>query len=124
MRDDGGHPLVERSGRGLGVRVFTARPDIPVDPEGRVHPGTGGMSVSPYDARNLPDHRRPPELDDGEGPDPIWYLYIEELGETLSFRPDPKKPTHGFVEPGDVMLLVAYEAALAGTRMTWRFFNV
>ena len=73
--------------------------EIPVGPDGLVHPGTGGMSVSPYDPGNLPEHRRPPEFG-GTGRDPVWEHHSDQLGPDLQYRPDPHNPGgHGFVEP-------------------------
>jgi hypothetical protein len=38
-----------------------------------------------------------------------------------SSRLDPKKPTrHGFIEPGTVMTIAAYQIALAATAPVWQ----
>jgi RHS repeat-associated protein len=49
---------------GPTARTLGARPntDIPVNSDGTVQPGTGGMSVSPNSPSNLPPFRRPPEF--------------------------------------------------------------
>jgi hypothetical protein len=113
MKADGASPLVERSARALGVRVPT---DISPDPEGNVHPMSGGMSVAPDDAMFLPQHRRPDELG-GTGPDPVWQLEDAKLLPGLSFREDYS--THGLIEPAQTMQLSSYEVSLAATQQAW-----
>ncbi len=92
----------------LGAR---APIDIKVDPDGRVHPARGGMSVTPDDPGRLPPHFRPVSLG-GYGKLPVFGIAVVRLGERLSYRPDPKRPArHGFVEPGASMPLGAYAPA-------------
>ena len=113
-----GLPEVAPTARTLGARPGTDA-DIVVDAEGNVHPGTGGMSVSPNDPMNLPSHRRPPDLG-GTGKDPVWCISSCNLGPDLQYRPDPKDPLgHGFVEPSRTMTLAEYQRALAETRTRW-----
>jgi hypothetical protein len=111
-----GMPVVGPTARTLGARP---RIDILVDPHGTVRPGTGGLSVSPDDPRNLPSHRRPPEFG-GTGKDTVWTIASSELGPELIYRPDPLNPTgHGFVEPAWPMHVDQYQRALAATRGAW-----
>lgn len=42
------------------------------------------------------------------------------LGADLSFRPDPADSAHGFIEPGRVMTLDAFQKALAATQTLWQ----
>lgn len=101
----------------LGARVPI---DIKTDPNGHVHPGRGGMSVTPDDPVRLPPHFRPVALG-GFGKLPVFGIETSRLGETLSYRPDIKKPTrHGFVEPGAVMTIAAYQLAIAATAPVWQ----
>lgn len=132
MLADGDKPRVGTDGKTLGVRVPpNPRVDLPVDPDGSVHPQTGGMSVSPA-WRQLPFFLIPRRLrangaagatgrNDlicwrlGEGP-----FDAGELTPDLSLRPDPQRPTaHGFVEPGQAMSVSDYQQGLAATREQW-----
>jgi hypothetical protein len=114
----------------LGVREGT---DItPTD--GLVHPGTGGMSVSPS-KEELPDHLIPKRLRH-EGypgarrsnarPDTFPWRMGEgdwcaaPLCDRLSLRPDPEDPEcHGFVEPDRPMPLAEHRGAVAATWSAW-----
>lgn len=110
-----GYPIL-----GAGTRTLGSRPgiDIPVE-EGNVEPETGGMSISPNDAMNLPRHRRPPEFD-GTGRDPVFEMDDGDLGPALRHRPDPERPSlHGFVEPKATMSFEDYQAAIWQTRESW-----
>jgi hypothetical protein len=115
MEDAESHPALGSTARSLGARRGL---DIPVDSLGLVRPGNGGFSVSPDDPMNLPNHRRPPEWG-GTGKDPIWALATESLGNSLVYRPDPDEPTHGFIEPAEVMPFEEYQQALYDTRESW-----
>ncbi len=88
-------------------------------PDDLVFPKQGGMSVSPDDPWNLPEHRRPPEFQ-GVGRDPVWIIDETQLGPDLMYRPDPHQPGHGFVEPAFSMTLAEYQDALAQTQASWR----
>lgn len=123
MRADAdGRPALGPTARTLGVRpgpVGGVLGDVLVDAEGMVEPGAGGMSVSPDDPANLPEHRRPPALG-GSGKDPVFGIGADALGSDLSYRPDPDDPgVHGFVEPGRRMRLEDYQEAVAATRGAW-----
>src|SRR5262245_14787333 len=115
--DDQGYPEVGPSARTLGVRPSV---DVPVgNLSDTVHPGQGGLSVSPDDPLSLPYFRRPPAWQ-GTGRDPVWTISAAELGPDLRFRPDPNNPGHGFVEPARPMTLAAYQHAIRATRLRWR----
>ena len=117
-----GKPQLGRSAKCLGVRVPA---DIKPDASNDVHPGTGGMSVSPDSSLNVPNHRRPKAMGHGStGPDDLRLYAIAKVRvsiEDLTLRPDPKRATkHAFVEPSQVMPLTLYEDALGSTRDDWR----
>ena len=116
-----GSPRLERSARGLGVRIPK---DIQPDEHGNVLPQRGGMSVAPESLWNLPHHRRPRGMGRGStGPDTdrvfsIGQLAIETAG--LTIRPDPNRPRkHAFVEPPAPLQLENYEKRLSSTRKSW-----
>ncbi len=112
-----GHAACGASARALGARAGT---DIPTDADGVVHPGTGGMSVSPGAPENLPPHRRPPAFG-GVGKDAVFELEPSVLGDSLYLRLDPENPEkHGFVEPSAAVPMVAYQTALCSTRTNWQ----
>jgi RHS repeat-associated protein len=116
MKNDGGVPEIGPSARTLGARPGT---DIPVDSNGMVHPGSGGVSVSPHSPTNLPQHRRPPEFG-GTGRDPVWRIGSANLPEGLTYRPDPHNPGgHGFIEPSRPMSISEYQNLLASSQGTW-----
>jgi hypothetical protein len=104
--------MVGPTARTLGVRPGD---DIPVV-AGRVSPGTGGMSVAPDTAMNLPDHRRPPNFG-GTGKDPVWGITIDSLGNDLIFHQD--KPNHGLFEPAREMSIDEFQQALADLAPRW-----
>jgi hypothetical protein len=111
----------------LGVVVRDNRPDIMVSEEGRVSPGTGGMSVAP-DWRLLPHYRIPKRLrqfaPDATGSDQYCCWRMGDgpftdapLTDHLSLRQDA--PDHGIVEPSRHMLIDEYQSCLAATRDLW-----
>ena len=104
---DRSRPRCGPDARSLGARVPR---DIEPDDRGDVHPETGGMSVSPDDPRNLPQHRRPPSLG-GPGKDPVFVVFViadVDVGASLVFRPDARNPgRHGFVEPAAIVTVAA-----------------
>lgn len=117
MKEDiDGKPLVERPARALGVRIGERYPDIHIDIQGQVHPKTGGMSVTPDDYRQLPNHRLPESLG-GEGRDPVFSFEVVNLPSSLMLRRD--KPSHALVEPSNSCLFEEYEQNLHGTRENW-----
>lgn len=113
MREDpAGGPLVGPTARMLGVRPDD---DIPVV-NGRVSPGTGGMSVAPDSPMNLPSHRRPPQIR-GTGKDPVWGIDLDSLGGDIVFRQDSSK--HGLLEPAREMSIEEFQSALADLASKW-----
>ena len=108
--DPDGRPRCGSTARTLGVRVPE---DIAPDDDGRVHPGTGGMSVAPDDPMRLRPHRRPRELG-GTGPDPVFALPTAKLGASLAAHQD--RPDHVMVEPRVVVDFAFYIRALHDTR--------
>ena len=111
-----GSPQVGPTGRTLGVRPGI---DIrAIKPHERVVQGEGGMSVSPHDPCNLPEHRRPSAFL-GFGRDPVWRIEEHQLPSTLAYRPDPRNANHGFVEPAGSMTLQEYQQAIASTQPNW-----
>ena len=118
MKEDAnGLPQIGQSSRCLGVRPRIDVPAaLPADP---VHPGQGGMSVSPDDPMSLPYFRRPPDLG-GTSRDPVWRMAEADLGRDLLYRADPARAGHGFVEPSRPMTLGEYQQALAQTQSAWR----
>ncbi|UQA54985.1 hypothetical protein [Polyangium aurulentum] len=131
MKADGDRPLVG-SGRGeLGVRLpgGMGKPDVTPDEANLVHPGRGGMSVSPS-LRQLPYFLIPRRLDETLGlrgakaPNDwcVWRMGIgpfigAAVGPDLFLRPDGDD--HGLLEPSRVMLASDYQTFLGGTRDAW-----
>lgn len=112
-----GLPEVGATGRYLGVRPDI---DIPVDKDGEVEPGVGGMSVIPPPVINLAPHRLPREFG-GQSRDSVFGFETDELPEELAYRPDPDNPEgHGFVEPARRMSFEEYERSIHDTRGLWR----
>lgn len=133
MFADGDGPLVGADANRLGVRVGGNRPDISVEPDGTVYPGTGGLSVSP-NMQRLPPHLIPKRLRPifpgarGSNSKPTlipWHMGEGEfaagpVSDELELRPDPRYPdAHGLIEPARATSLPAYQAALAATRPLW-----
>lgn len=119
-----GLPELGPTARTLGVRTdldpSRLHFDVRVDPiTGTVNPGTGGLSVAPDAARNLPYHRLPADLGGG-GNDPVFAIERGDLGPNLRYRPDPRRPTrHGFIEPSATMTIEQFQDALGNTRDRW-----
>ncbi len=114
MKEDAdGLPCCGSSARTLGVRVPA---DVSPDPDGRVRPATGGMSVAPDSPAYLQPHRRPRTLG-GTGPDPVFFVQAEKLGPALTIRRD--RPEHALVEPTAVVELAFYVLTLHQTRPVW-----
>jgi hypothetical protein len=125
MEGDNQKPRLGASATTLGVRPEV---DIPVD-AGTVHPGTGGMSVSPS-LQELPPHRIPERLRSfvpnarGKNTLIVWRMgdgafAAGPVAERLQLRPDPAGTSHGFVEPEVRMSLSEYQEALHATRDLW-----
>lgn len=107
-----GDPMVGPTARTLGVRPGD---DLPVV-QGRVRPGTGGLSVAPDRPSSLPSHRRPAEFG-GTGKDPVWGITTDSLGIGLTFRQD--KAEHGLFEPAREMSIEDFQAELADLAPLW-----
>jgi len=128
MSEQGGKPMVGPSARSLGVRVPPLPTyDIPMEANGTVRPGTGGMSVAPT-WRELPPHRIPMRLRAlaqdacGNDADACWRMgegpfEHAQVTPALNLRPD--SPRHGLVEPAVVVSVAEYQADLAATRDQW-----
>jgi hypothetical protein len=116
--DEAGRPPRGDGAYMLGVRVgVDAKPDT----NGFVHPGRGGMSVTPDDPACLPPPLRPKVLDGGYGALPVFWIHRNDLGEDLSYRPDARKPLrHGLVEPATPVMVDAFQSALAATMERWQ----
>ena len=116
-KGDGGLPPCGSAPNQLGVRPGI---DIPNTPDEVVHPGTGGMSVTPDDPARLPPHVRPQSLG-GRGKLPVFELSAAAIGPPLGVRLDPKHPErHAFLEPLNELTIHEYQDALCSTRPSWR----
>jgi hypothetical protein len=123
MQADGDRPALGASWKTLGVRPGVGpRTDIPVDDEGLVAPGTGGMSVTPDDPMRMLE-RTPwllPKSLGGKGRYPLWSIAEREIGPGLVYRSDPDDPyRHGFIEPARRVPFVEYQELIEGTRDLW-----
>ena len=134
MRAEGGKPVLGSTSATLGVRVpdtlnASVEPDIPLDDAGLVHPGTGGMSVSPspghLPARRIPQrlrHRYPKAA--GSDKLMVWAMgdgpFVDDaITGNLRLRLDPENRNHGFVEPAAPVLADAYVTNINLTRDLW-----
>lgn len=115
-KDQDGHPVVEHSARGLGVRAHGERSDILPSPGGNVHPESGGMSVVLDRVANLPRHRLPAGLG-GLGRDPVFRISEKAIPATLLVRVSGHP--HALIEPRVICMLAEYEEQLASTRPSW-----
>ena len=127
MQEENGKPKLGSSATTLGVRVPG---DIEPDGNGNVHPGTGGMSVSPS-LSALPAILVPKRLKDqvpaarGSDGHRVWSLgegvfVAAPVAPGLVLRPDPHDRRHGFVEPGIIMPLESYREVIDDTRDSWK----
>jgi hypothetical protein len=123
MTREGDRPRIGPTARSLGARV----PGDIAARDGRVWPGTGGMSVAPA-WRDLPPWRIPRRLIHlapdaaGNHEDACWRMgegpfEIGRVAEGLALRPD--RPGHGTVEPSEATTVDRYQADLATTRDLW-----
>ena len=124
-----GKPVVDASGKGLGVRGTPVNgvTDVDLDDQGRVALNGKGMSVAPA-WRSLPYFLIPERLNDkvsrargsnqlrcftmGEGP-----FADSPVTDALELLVD--KPNHGVVAPRGLGPLDDYQADLAATRDAW-----
>lgn len=88
--------------------------------EGRVEPGTGGMSVVAEEFDGLPGHRLPKKFG-GESEDhELFMLVPSSLPSSLQARADRiKNPAHRSIEPALVTTAVDYLRSLHGTKVLW-----
>lgn len=127
MKEENGKPMLGRVRDTLGV---VPDRDISVQTDGTVQPKNGGMSVAPSLLKmpySLIPKRLKHLLPDGEGAKGsnnlrVWKRGVGDFKEAsfalkLTMRLD--KPTHGLVEPADIMPFAEYEMALQNTRDDW-----
>jgi hypothetical protein len=137
LPDEDGLPQVGNTASRLGARPGYAedevdqedrirpgdyiRPDIRINANGLVQPGTGGISTAVGQIDNLPPHRRPPKHGGDEERYEVYELETDDLPDDLRERIDPHGPTrHVFIEPAREMSFEAYQQALHSTRALWR----
>ncbi len=118
MRVERGRPAIGASARALGVRVGSPTSDVLLRPDGRVGPGSGGMSVSPS-WRLLPAHRIPRRLTSrggseatGSNNDACWAIGQGEFvsgpfANRLILSVDG--PSHGTVQPETIISLSEFQ---------------
>lgn len=126
MKADGVFPMTGASATTLGARTPK---DIPVDPQGRVRPETGGMSVRPrladIPAVFLPRRLKHLNRNAGGSESVVVFRYgdvnanfvASPVAPTLFLRPDARD--HGNVEPRAEMEYDTYQTALHATREGW-----
>lgn len=117
MKPDGdGSPRCGDTGATLGVRYR----DLAAGEDGLVHPGKGGLSVTPDDPLLMPEEFRPLALG-GIGRLPVFEISEDALGASFSIRSDPKRPArHAFIEPKLPTPLQDYQRLLCATKPNWR----
>lgn len=128
MLPAGDRPMVGTQRLQLGARVPV---DIVPDADGKVHPGTRGMSVF-RSINDFPPNMVPTRLrslvPDAAGDDATT-MWVRGQGPfengpfaaSLDFRvdPRPRKDHHGCVVPNRAMPLADYQSALAATQDEW-----
>jgi hypothetical protein len=122
MRPDpaDGMPRLENSAGGLGVRQKDGDyGDIPVI-DGRVQPGTGGMSAA-IDPMSLPGFRRPKALGGTNDKFRVYRIDETQIPVELTIRQDDpiEMPDHRCVEPTLVTTFDEYVLSLQSTRSHW-----
>lgn len=119
-----GQPQVERSARGLGVRLTGTVLDLKEDGEGFVDFGSGGLSVAPCSYWKLPAHRRPRPLgrgSTGHTTDRIYRLALTRVpNRELAVKADTTNPfRHATIEAAMRMRVDAFDLAVKATRQDW-----
>lgn len=127
--DPEGKPVVENTGKGLGVRVAPVNgvADVDLDADGQVMLNGKGMSVAPS-WRSLPPFLRPRRLKElcpgSRGNDDLRCFVMGEgpfedsiINDDLTLETD--SPTHGVVAPRALVSAQDYQAHLAATRNAW-----
>jgi hypothetical protein len=131
-KDDDGRPVVDASGKGLGVRGIPVNNvvDVDLDGDGKVILNDKGMSVVPT-WRDLPYFLLPeslrkkfPDAKKARGNSNLHCFtmgdgsFVEgRVADGLDLKPD--SPKHGVVVPRTSVLLDRYQADLANTRDRW-----
>lgn len=131
-KDDDDKPVVEATGKGLGVRgePVNGQTDVDLDPQGRVLLNRKGMSVAPQ-WRDLPffliSKRLRHKVPSARGNSNLYCFAMgeglfedAEITEELTLIVDDGKATHGVVAPKNLVLLEEYQSHLAATRENWR----
>lgn len=124
MRPAAGVPLRPQcgdTGATLGVR---ANKDLPVI-NGRVMPGTGGVSVVCEHWQALPAHRTPVSHG-GESDDHVIFSIAEQgLSASLQVRQDKPLsfPAHRVIEPAREMSFAEFRADVHATQPIWEAFD-
>lgn len=125
-----GLPKIEPSASGLGVRVSGSNPDVEPDEEGeleffnRKKRRLEGMSVTPFDPKYLPPHRKPRALG-GTSKYSLFCLNSNILAQfpALSFAIDKNKPekgeVHGLIGPAGRMHIDTFQYLLGATQPFW-----
>jgi hypothetical protein len=126
---DDGKPLVEATGKGLGVRgqPVNGIVDVDLDQDGNVILNSKGMSVAPA-WRDLPyfliSRRLRDQIPAARGAIDIWSYTMGEgpfadstVADGLDLKID--SPKHGVVAPRLSVSLDHYQADLAKTRDCW-----
>jgi hypothetical protein len=123
-------PVVEPGARGLGVRQPPSPyADVDVDSDGNVVLNGQGMSVARH-WRDLPKHRIPERLDDGEigaigsNLDYCWKMgdgpfQRAPIAEGLELIPKKDDTTRGNVAPIRSVSLAQFQSHLGSTRNRW-----
>lgn len=127
MKMANGKPIVGDTAYELGVRYLLPGQkaqgsiDVHVDEAGLVHPGEG-MSATAAEPRDLPSHRRPQWLDDGNAKPgrELFVISRQHIPDTLGVIQRGDKPRHYQVEPRQPMPLPDYREDLASTQDDWK----
>ncbi len=122
-------PVVDATGKGLGVRVEPVRgvSDVDVDDQNRVILNGKGLSVAP-NWRELPFFLIPKRLQHqvkaARGSASLFCFTMgdgafadDRVAEQLSLRVD--RPNHGCVVPSQLVSVERFQADLAATRDDW-----
>jgi len=130
MFPDGDHPKTGPSKNTLGAKIGHGKyDDLPMDEDGKVAPGTGGLSVAPR-WRELPSHRIPERLNwklrkkkaRGDNRLVCWRHGtgdFETSAVTSQLQFVVQSSEHGVVEPRSRMSADEYQRALAATAPDW-----
>jgi hypothetical protein len=126
MKVDNGLPKVGDAAMCLGTRPG----EIPVDADGNVAPGNGGLSVyasvETIPARMVPKRLKSDKLPFAAGNNNLFAWALSQgpfkagpLTNQLALRVDTDDPHHGFIEPNGIMGAAEYQAALLATQASW-----